>query len=93
MVFSYVESQYPNDINIKVLAGQALFIELLNLQLLAMQHMTTSEVSFESSTSIRLGFLKNYAVLYFEKAEDLYDDMLKETINRYEKRITNIILE
>ena len=93
MVFSYVESEYPNNNNIWILAGQALLIERLNLQLLAMQHMTTSEESFESSTSIRLGFLKNYAVLYFEKTEDLYDNMLKETIERYEKRITNIILE
>ena len=93
MVFSYVESEYPNNNNIRILAGQALLIEMLNLQLLAMQHMTTSEESFESSTSIRLGFLKNYAVLYFEKIEDLYDNMLKETIERYESRITNIMLE
>ena len=93
MVFSYVESEYPNNNNMRILAGQALLIEMLNLQLLAMQHMTTSEESFESSTSIRLGFLKNYAVLYFEGIEELYDNMLKETIERYEKRITNIILE
>lgn len=93
MVFSYVESEYPYNNNIRILAGQALLIEMLNLQLLAMQHMTTSEESFESSTSIRIGFFKNYAVLYFEGIEDLYDSMLKETIERYEERITNIILE
>lgn len=93
MVFSYVESEYPKNNYIKVLAGQALLIEMLNLQLLAMQHTATSEESFESSTSIRLGFFKNYVFLYFEGIQDLYDNMLKETIERYEKRITNIILE
>ena len=40
-----------------------------------------------------IGFLMNYTVLYFEGIENLYDNMLKETIERYEKRITNIILE
>lgn len=93
IVFSYVESEYPNNNNMRILVGQALLIEMLNLQLLAMQHMTTSEESFESSTSIRIGFLMNYTVLYFEGIENLYDNMLKETIERYEKRITNIILE
>lgn len=93
IVFSYVESEYPNNNNMRILVGQALLIEMLNLQLLAMQHMTTSEESFESSTSIRIGFFMNYTVLYFEGIENLYDNMLKETIERYEKRITNIILE
>ncbi len=93
MVFSYINTEYPDSNNMRILAGQALFIELLNLQLLAMQHMMTSKESFEASTSIRISFFIHYAVSYFEGIEILYNNMLGETVDRYEKRITNIILE
>lgn len=93
MTFSYVDSCYSHDLNQKLLAGKALFLEMMNLQLLAMQHMHVSEKSSEAGTSIRVGFLRNYARLYFEGNERLFDNMLEETIVRYEERITNIMLE
>ncbi len=93
MTFSYVALKYSDDLKQKLLAGKALFLEMMNLQLLAMQHMYVSEESFEAATSIRVGFLRNYARLYFEGNERLFDNMLEETVVRYEERITNIILE
>lgn len=93
MTFSYVALNYSDDLNRKLLAGMALFLEMMNLQLLAMQHMYVSEESFEAATSIRVGFLRNYARLYFEGNERLFDDMLEKTVVRYEERITNVMLE
>lgn len=93
MIFSYVALNYSDDLNRRLLAGKALFLEMMNLQLLAMQHMYVSEKSFEAATSIRVGFLRNYARLYFEGNERLFDNMLEETVVRYEERITNIMLE
>jgi hypothetical protein len=93
MTFAYVVLSYSNDINRKLLAGKALFLEMMNLQLLAMQHMYVSKESFEASTSIRVGFLRNYARLYFDGNEGLFDNMLEHTVVRYEERITNIMLE
>lgn len=93
MIFSYVDCNYLNDLEQKLLAGKALFLQMMNLQLLAMQNMTVSDESFEVAISIRLGFLRNYSRLYFEGHEKRFDKMLEETIIRYEKRITNLMLE
>lgn len=93
MVFSDMELNYPDDLEQKLLAGKALLLQMMNLQLLAMQNMTVSEESFEIAVSIRLGFLRNYSMLYFEGAEEVFDRMLAETAVRYEERITNIMLE
>lgn len=93
MIFSYIQVEYNNEINKKQMAGQSLLLELMNLQLLAMQHMTVSEESFESSVSIRLGFFRNYIGLYFEHSEKQFEKMLQNTIIRYENRITNLMLE
>jgi len=93
MTFAYVQYSYPDDLTRKLLAGQALLLEMMNLQLLAMQHMAVSEESFEAATSIRIGFLRNYARLYFEGNEKAFDSMLEYTIIRYEKRITDLMLE
>ena len=93
VAFTYVQTQYPHNQNQILLAGQALFLEMMNLQLLAMQHMAVAEESFESSTSNRLGFLRNYAYLYFEDNTELFNNMLEETVIRYEDRITNPMLE
>lgn len=93
ITFSYVQSHHPGNQEKMLLAGQALFLEMMHLQLLAMQHMTTSEESFESATSIRLGFFRNYVHLYFEDTKEMFDRMLEETVMRYEERITNPILE
>ena len=93
LTFSYVSENYPNSLNRKLLAGKALFLEMMNLQLLAMQHMYVTEKSFEASTSIRIGFLRNYAGLYFEGNEKEFNKMLEKTVVRYEERITNIMLE
>lgn len=90
---SALTSENADDLNRKLLAGKALFLEMMNLQLLAMQHMYVSEESFEAATSIRVGFLRNYAQLYFEGNERLFDNMLEEAVVRYEERITNIMLE
>lgn len=43
IIFNYIQVEFNNEINKKLLAGQALFLEIMNLQLLAMQHMTVSE--------------------------------------------------
>ena len=40
-----------------------------------------------------LGFLRNYAHLYFEEIGELFNSMLEETVLRYEERITNPMLE
>lgn len=93
IIFSYIDKIYSGDFNRRLLAGKALFLEMMNLQLLAMQHMYVSKESFEASTSIRLGFLRNYVRLYFEENEKLFDEMLEETVARYEERITDIMLE
>lgn len=93
MIFSYVQSSYPGDHEKMLLAGKSLLLEMLHLQLLAMQHMATAEESFESSISIRLGFLRNYAYLYFKDNEEIFERMLEETILRYEQRITDPMLE
>lgn len=93
ITFSHVQSRYPGNQEKMLLAGQALFLEMMHLQLLAMQHMTTSEESFESATSIRLGFFRNYVHLYFEDTKVIFDRMVEETVIRYEERITNPILE
>lgn len=93
MIFSYIQNEYNNKINKKLLAGQALFLEIMNLQLLAMQRMTVSEESFESSVSIRLGLFRNYVGLYFEHNEKLFEKMIQNTVIRYENRITNLMIE
>lgn len=93
IAFTYVQIKYPNNKERMLLAGQSLFLEMMNLQLLAMQHMAVAEESFESSTSVRLGFLRNYAHLYFEENSELFDNILEETVIRYEERITNPMLE
>lgn len=93
ITFSHVKSRYPGDMEKMLMTGQALFLEMMHLQLLAMQHMTTSDESFESSISIRLGFLRNYAYLYFEDNKDMFDRMLEASVIRYEERITNPMLE
>lgn len=93
MTFAYVQYNYPDDFSQKLLAGQALLLEMMNLQLLAMQHMAVSEESFELATSIRIGFLRNYAGLYFEGNGKMFNNMLENTIIRYEKRITDLMLE
>lgn len=96
IVFSCININYGDDIEKKLLAGQALFLEIMNLQLLAMQQMTVSEEAleerFESSVSIRLGLLRNYVGLYFDDEKN-FDEMLENTVNRYESRITIPILE
>lgn len=65
----------------------------MNLQLLAMQHMTVSEKSFESSVAIRLGFFRNYVGLYYEHNEKSFEEMIQTTAVRYENRITNLMIE
>lgn len=93
IVFNYIQVEYNNEINKKLLAGRALFLEIMNLQLLAMQHMTVSEESFESSVSIRLGFFRNYVGLYFEQVEKSFEEMIQNTVVRYENRIMNLMIE
>lgn len=93
IIFAIVDEEYPNDSGKKIQATQAIFLELMNLQLLAMHHMTVSEESFENSTSIRLSFFRNYAAAYFEDDPASFSKILQETVVRYEERITNRMLE
>ena len=93
VIFAIVAEEYPNDTGKKMQAIQAVFLELMNLQLLAMHHMTVSDDSFENSTSIRLAFFRNYAATYFDDAPAGFSKMLQETVLRYEERITNLMLE
>ena len=93
MIFSHMQSDYLGAEDKLLLAVQALFLVMTNLQLMAMHNMTVSEDSFEASTSIRLGFFRNYIGTYFNNNESIFDEMLEKTVIRYENRITNIILE
>ncbi|MBO5947461.1 hypothetical protein J6Q66_01340 [bacterium] len=93
IVFNFIQTKYNDETDKKIMAGQALFLGIMNLQLLAMQHMSITEESFESSVSIRIGFFRNYVGLYFDKDEKLFEDMIQKTIIRYEKRIANLLLE
>lgn len=92
-IFAFVAGEYPDDTDQKLLAGQALFLVMMNLQLLAMHHMTVSEDTFENSTSIRIGFCRNYLQYYFEDELDLFREMVENTVIRYEERITGLMLE
>jgi len=92
-IFAYVAGEYPDNKDQKLLAGQALFLVMMNLQLLAMHHMTVSEETFENSTSIRIGFCRNYLQYYFEDELDLFREMVEKTVIRYEERITDLMLE
>lgn len=92
-IFSYVAEEYHSIPSRKLLAAQALFLEMMNLQMLAMHHMTISDESFENMTSIRLGFFRNYVGLYFENDRDSFSSMLEYSVNRYEKRITTPMLD
>lgn len=92
-VFSYISSEYPDNLEMKLLAGKALFLEILNLQILSMHHMTVSDETFENSVSIRVSFFRNYVGLYFEDEYELFNKMLEQDILRYEDRITNPILD
>lgn len=92
-VFDFINKVYANNLEKKLCAGKALLLIMLNLQLLAMHHMTVSEESFENATSIRLAFFRNYTELYFENEEKTYTEMLEGVVVRYESRITNLILE
>lgn len=92
-IFAFVAEEYPSNMNQKLLAGQALFIVMMNLQLLAMHHMTVSEETFENSTSIRIGFCRNYLQYYFEDETELFRKMVEDTVIRYEERITELMLE
>lgn len=93
MIFAYIKEKHPIDREKQLLAGQALLLEMMTLQLLAMQHKAFSEESFESSTSIRLAFLRNYVGLYYEDDEMAFNCILEKTVIRYEERITNIMIE
>lgn len=93
VIFTIVSEEFPDDPEKRLQAIQAVFLELMNLQLLAMHHMTVSEESFENSTSIRLAFFRNYAAAYFDDDESVFTEMLQKTVARYEERITNLMLE
>lgn len=93
LIFKYIQVEYNNETNKKLLAGQALLLKIMNLQLLAMQHMTVVEKSFESSVFIRLSFFRNYVGLYFEQTKKSFEEMLQNTVVRYENKITNIMIE
>lgn len=93
MIFANIKEKHPIDREKQLLAGQALLLEMMTLQLLAMQHKAFSEESFESSTSIRLAFLRNYVGLYYEDNEEAFNGILEKTVIRYEERITNIMIE
>ena len=49
--------------------------------------------SFDSSVSIWLGFVRIYVGLYFEQVEKLFEEMIQNTVVRYENRITNLMIE
>lgn len=79
--------------NRKIQAGKALFVTMMNLQILAMHHMSVSTQSFEDNTSIRIAFFRQYLGLYFDDCKESFERMLESSVNRYEKRITNIMLD
>ena len=72
---------------------EAMLVLFLNLQILAMHKMTVSSESFEIQTTIRLSFFRQYVQYYYEDMEDEFKNLLNVTVQRYEKKITNVILE
>ena len=77
----------------RILAVKSLYILMMSMQILAISYMTFNNDSFENSTSIRIAFLRQYLVQYYEDMEKEYYDIIEEIVERFENRITNIILE
>lgn len=92
-IFAYISEEFSDEPEIKLLTAQSLFLQMMNLQLLAMHHMTVSEETFENSTSIRISFFRNYIGLYFEDDINSFEEMIEQTVIRYEDRITDPMLE
>lgn len=77
----------------QLVALRAILIVMLNIQILAMVRMTTSLDSYENEVSIRVSFLRNYVCQYFEDIPDELDQEMGTVVQRYEERITNVLLD
>ncbi len=96
IAYSYIEAFVKTEYGTKearILAVKSLYILMMSMQILAISYMTFNNDSFENSTSIRIAFLRQYLVQYYEDMEKEYYDIIEEIVERFENRITNIILE
>lgn len=91
-VMAYVNTEYDTD-EARLVAVKSLFILMMTMQILAMSHMTFNKESFENSTSIRIVFLRNYLEQYYEDINGEFLQTVNEITERFENRISNIILE
>ena len=92
-IFSNISKKYPNNDKVKIRVMQALFVEMMTLQLLAIHHMTVCERSFENEVSIRIAFFRNHISLYFDKNKELFEEELENTVKQYENKILTPMLE
>lgn len=93
MTDAELESLGFDDEDSQLVALRAILIVMLNIQILAMARMTMSLDSYENEVSIRISFLRNYVYQYFEDIPDELNRELETVIQRYEHRITNVLLE
>lgn len=93
MTDAELESLGFDDEDSQLVALRAILIVMLNIQILAMARMTISLDSYENEVSIRISFLRNYVYQYFEDIPDELNRELETVIQRYEQRITNVLLE
>lgn len=91
-IVSYINAEHKT-VEARLMAVKALFIMMMSLQILSMSNLTFADESFENSVSIRLVFLRNYLSQYFEDISEEYLEVVETIVNRFEERVTNIILE
>ena len=91
-IINYVNAEYGTA-EARFTAVKSLFILMMGLQLLAMSYMTFSDNSFENSVSIRIVFFRKYLSQYYEDSTSEFNKILEDMMERFENRVTCIILE
>ncbi len=91
-VVQFVNSEYRT-VEERLIAVEALFILMMSMQILSMSQMTFNDDSFENSISVRITFLREYLLQYYEDISHEYFKTIEMLVERFENRITNIILE
>ncbi|MBP3295077.1 MAG: hypothetical protein J6M27_00740, partial [Lachnospiraceae bacterium] len=91
-VVQFVNLEYRT-VEERLIAVEALFILMMSMQILSMSQMTFNDDSFENSISVRITFLREYLLQYYEDISHEYFKTIEMLVERFENRITNIILE
>lgn len=92
-VFTVLSKKYPNNQSKKLQCAQSLLLAMMNLQILAINHMTLSQIGFENETAIRFHHFRDYLELYFENDIESFNNMIEKTVIHYEDAIANPIME